>query len=66
VWNERLAQLSPADRAKVVQFRELGLTMTSIAKRFGISTATVSRALNEERKPAKSGGWGRRQGWGEA
>ena len=65
VWNQRLTQLSPADRAKVVQFRDDGLTMTAIAKRFGVSVAAISRTLDKERKPTKSGGWGRREGWGE-
>jgi len=65
VWNQRLTQLSPADRAKVAQFRDDGLTMTAIAKRFGVSIGTISRALDEERKPTKSSGWGRRVGWGE-
>jgi DNA-directed RNA polymerase specialized sigma24 family protein len=65
VWNQRMAQLSKEDREKVIQFHHDGMTATAIAKRFGVSTATISRALTEKQKPTKPGGIGRRIGWGE-
>jgi DNA invertase Pin-like site-specific DNA recombinase len=62
VWTQRLVQLTKADREKVVQFRDDGLTNRAIAKRFNVSDATVSRILDAAGKPAKRGGWGQRVG----
>jgi len=63
VWN--VQKLTSADRAKAVLLHDSGLTVTALAKRFGVSTATISRTINEKPKPAKPGGWGQREGWGE-
>jgi IS30 family transposase len=43
----RLTHLKPADREKIVQFRDDGMTIAAIAKRFGVSIATISRALDK-------------------
>ena len=57
MWNQRLTQLSPVDRAKrVLEFREAGLSQAAIAKRFGVSSATISRMLDQDRKPRKGNG----------
>jgi IS30 family transposase len=65
VWQQRLTSLSKTDRAKVVQFHDDGFTNRAIAKRFGVSIATISRILDEAGKPAKRGGFGVRIGFNE-
>ena len=53
MWEERLHKLSDADRERIVQFRDEGMTNRAIAKRFHVSDATVSRILDDAPKPAK-------------
>jgi transposase-like protein len=66
VWEERLHKLSAADRERIIRLhRDDGVTASAIAKRFHVSDALVSRILDEERKAAKPGGWGHRQGYRE-
>ena len=45
MWSQRLTTLSKVDRDKAIQLRNGGLTQTAIAKRLGVSGATVSRML---------------------
>jgi DNA invertase Pin-like site-specific DNA recombinase len=52
MWNERIAKLTPVDREKAKTLRDDGMKMATIAKRFGCSIATISRALDEKREPA--------------
>lgn len=65
MWEDRLKQLSKADREKVVQFRDDDLTNHAIAKRLNVSDSTVSRILDEAGKPVKRGGFGVRIGSSE-
>lgn len=53
MWNQRLVQLTPAQRERVARLYAEGVNMTAIAVRCGVSVATISRAL-EKQKPAKS------------
>jgi IS30 family transposase len=46
MWKSTLTHLKPADREKITQFRDDGMTLMALAKRFGVSTATISRALD--------------------
>jgi IS30 family transposase len=48
MWKSTLAQLTQAEREKITQFRDDGMTMTAIAKRFGVSIPTISRLLDEK------------------
>jgi len=63
VWNERLAKLTDSDRAKIAAFRSEGMTTKALARRFGVSEGTISRAAKEKNaKPATRGGFGRHIG----
>jgi DNA invertase Pin-like site-specific DNA recombinase len=66
VWEQSLHKLNATDRERIIRLhRDDGVTASAIAKRFHVSDATVSRILDEERKAAKPGGWGHREGYGE-
>jgi IS30 family transposase len=65
VWEQRLNQLSEADRKRVVQFCDDGMTSRAIAKRLSVSDATVSRILDEAGKRPKRGEFGVRIGYNE-
>jgi IS30 family transposase len=55
MWKSTLTHLKPADREKIVQFRDNGMTMMALARRFGVSIATISRALDKRTpKPANA------------
>ena len=56
MWSQRLTALSKVDRDKAIQLRNGGLSQTAIAKRLGVSGATVSRMLAkaEDKNPATS------------
>jgi hypothetical protein len=43
MWNQRITALDPQQRAKIVELRREGITIESIAKRYAVSPATVSR-----------------------
>ena len=43
MWNQKLGALSPAQRSKILLLRNDGVTIEAIAKRYGVSPATVSR-----------------------
>jgi DNA-binding transcriptional regulator LsrR (DeoR family) len=65
MWEERLHKLSDADRERIVQFHQDGMTNHAIAKRFGVSDALVSRILDDASKTPKPGGFGIRIGFNE-
>jgi DNA invertase Pin-like site-specific DNA recombinase len=44
--------LLDVNRGQVVQDRLAGLSLTRVAKKYGISRATVCRLVNEEKKTA--------------
>jgi IS30 family transposase len=47
MWKSTLTHLRQPDREKITQFRDDGMTMAAIAKRFGVSVATISRSLDK-------------------
>ncbi len=50
VWGERLNRLDPDDRQRIWLLRDEGQSLESIAKRFGVSIATVSRIVSDRRQ----------------
>jgi AraC-like DNA-binding protein len=48
MWEERLHQLIDADRERIIQSHADGVTGTDIARRFHVSTATISRILDDD------------------
>jgi IS30 family transposase len=47
MWNQRLSQLTDSDRKKIQVNRAQGMTLDQLARRFGVSSATISRAISE-------------------
>ena len=47
MWNQRLSQLTDSDRKKIQVNRAQGMTLDQIARRFGVSSATISRAITD-------------------
>ena len=52
VWERRFKQPTKTDRETASLYRSEAMTKTATAVRFGVSIATISRVLEEKRKPA--------------
>jgi transcriptional regulator with XRE-family HTH domain len=50
MWEEALNKLDQVHRERIWQLRNEGCTLEAIAKRFGVSIATVSRICADRRQ----------------
>ena len=50
MWGQRLGQLTEAQRTVIILRRAEGMSIESLAKRFGVSNATIWRVLNNRRQ----------------
>jgi transposase-like protein len=49
MWEQRLYELTDKKKQAIVEFREQGIGIAALAKRFGVSTTTIWRTLDESK-----------------
>jgi DNA-directed RNA polymerase specialized sigma24 family protein len=50
VWGQRLSALTQSQREEIWLRRDEGATLDQLARRFGVSIATISRACSDRRQ----------------
>jgi IS30 family transposase len=50
MWEERLNELTDADRQRIWLLRDEGIPLAQLAKRFNCSIATISRVCSDRRQ----------------